>query len=207
MRIGSHWAILDRLSSGRFLTRVRTADPVLYLSFDDGPHPQHTPALLDLLARYDAQASFFMVGAAVARHTTVAVQVARAGHTIGNHSYSHTRMTTIRPAERCVEYERTEQVLRGVDGRESHPYRPPYGSVPYESALRCLLSSARLVLWSVDSLDHRGDSAAVVRDLGAARMRPGDILLFHDDAATALEALTVLLPQWRDQGFSFRALP
>jgi len=94
-----------------------------------------------------------------------------------------------------------------VDGRESHPYRPPYGSVPYGSALRCLLGSARLALWSVDSLDHRGDSVAVVRELGTARMRPGEVLLFHDDAATSLQALSVLLPQWRDQGFSFRALP
>ena len=199
--------LLDRLSRGRCLTRVRSAERALYLTFDDGPHPRHTPDLLKLLARFDARATFFMVGKSVVAYPEIAAQVAQAGHGIGNHSYSHTRQTTIRAAERADDVGRTDTILKGVDGREAHPFRPPYGSIPILSAARCLVGSARLSLWSYDSLDHRGDSAAVIRRLSADPMRPGEVLLFHDDADTAVQALASLLPLWQQQRFSFKALP
>jgi len=206
MRVGQHWSLLDRLSQGRFRTRVRTTNPVLYLTFDDGPHPRHTAELLALLARYGAQATFFMVGKAAEQNPAVALQVAGAGHSLGNHSYSHARQTTISAAQRRDEFRRTDNVLQNADHRALHTARPPYGAVPYVVALQCLLGTCKLTLWSYDSLDYRGNADDVIRRLQADSMRPGEILLFHDDDATALRSLEVLLPFWQQQGFSFSAL-
>jgi len=207
MRIRSRWVLLDQLSRGRFRTRVRSAERALYLTFDDGPHPRHTPDLLKLLARYDARATFFMVGKSVVEHPDIAAQVAQAGHGIGNHSYSHARQTKLRAEQRGTEVRRTDAILQGVDGRETHPFRPPYGSIPLLTAASCLLGFTRIAHWSYDSLDHRGDPADVIRRLSADPMRPGEVLLFHDDADTALQALSSLLPLWQQQGYSFKALP
>jgi peptidoglycan/xylan/chitin deacetylase (PgdA/CDA1 family) len=206
MRIGSKWALLDRLTRGRFCTRVRTGERALYITFDDGPHPRHTPDLLKLLARFDALATFFMVGKSVVEHPEIAAQVAQAGHCIGNHSYSHARQTKIRATQRSTEVRQTDTILQGVDGRVVHPFRPPYGSIPVRTAASCLLGFARIALWSYDSLDHRGNPADVIRRMSADAMRPGEVLLFHDDADTALQALSHLLPLWQQQGFSFMAL-
>src|SRR5262249_10917670 len=145
-------------------------------------------------------ATFFMVGKAVVEHPGIAAQVAQAGHCIGNHSYSHARQTKIRAAQRSTEVRQTDAILRGVDGREVHPFRPPYGSIPLGAAVRCLLGFARIALWSYDSLDHRGNPADVIRRLSGDSMRPGEVLLFHDDADTALQALAHLLPLWQQQG-------
>src|SRR5262249_4930611 len=103
-------ALIDRLlqrllaaAERRFvgaLTEVKTDEPIAALTFDDGPHPIYTPALLDILQKHVAQATFFMVGTAATAQPAIVRQVAQAGHAIGNHSWDHPSFLSIRSPER-----------------------------------------------------------------------------------------------------------
>ena len=110
--------VLRFLPNGWLMTSGPTdAARNLYLTFDDGPHPDHTPALLALLAEHGAKASFFLVGREVERHDALARRIASEGHTLGNHSYSHPRFEALTLDEQLEEIERTQRLLTGIDGR------------------------------------------------------------------------------------------
>ena len=192
------WVLTD---AGR---RSRT----LYLTFDDGPHPTHTPALLDLLAEHGVKASFFVVGSRVEDYPVLARRIVDEGHLLGNHSYSHPQFSTLSLSEQVAEAERTDEVLAAFDGRRRHLFRPPRGHV----SVRMLWHFARrrmpLALWSYDSLDYA--RPAVDALLAMARHHPsraGDLILMHDDDALSLEWLRNMLPAWKSAGFSFDVLP
>ena len=193
------------------LVRVRgpARESTLYLSFDDGPHPEHTPALLDLLDRYDVQASFFLVGMHVERHPSVVERIVAGGHLLGNHSWSHSRFGELDIETQIEEIDRCDRVLAGFDGRVRHPFRPPRGELSLRLIRCCARRRQGIVYWSRDSLDYRTEQpstelvAALRRDPPAS----GDIVLMHDDAHCSAAMLAELLPWWRDAGFRFAALP
>ncbi|MEW9573370.1 polysaccharide deacetylase family protein [Rhodanobacter sp. Si-c] len=180
----------------------------LYLSFDDGPHPEHTPRLLDLLARHGARASFFLVGQRIEQHPALVERIVAEGHALGNHSYSHPLFHRLGLREQLDEVERTDRLLEGFDHAGPHRFRPPRGDV----SLLLLLAFARrgrnLAYWSYDSLDYQPHPPAEL----AARLeqRPpadGDVLLMHDDSGCAAQVLARMLPGWRAAGRQLRALP
>ena len=183
-------------------------DRSLYLTFDDGPHPEFTPVLLDLLAEHDAKASFFLIGQQVERYPMLAKSIADAGHTLGNHSYSHPHFEQLASSEQFGEIARTDELLCAVDGRPRHMFRPPRGVLPLSMVLRCMRERRRICIWSYDTHDYSRKSVdEVLPLLESNAVRSGDILLMHDDGGLALELLRVLLPEWKRQGFGFRALP
>ncbi len=191
---------------------LTTAGPTdrrsLYLTFDDGPHPQHTQPLLDLLARHDARASFFLIGEQVEKHPDLARRIAQAGHTLGNHSYSHPRFETLSLAEQFEEIGRTDRLLSEIDGRRRHAFRPPRGVLPLPMLARCIRERRRISYWSYDTLDYSRQPAEHLLSLIRQHpLRSGDIVLMHDDGGQALDLLGTLLPQWKSQGFELRALP
>lgn len=205
------WPIRNRLlgllPERLVLTRGPREPGALYLSFDDGPHPEHTPRLLDLLAAHDAQASFFLVGRCIERHPALVERIVAAGHALGNHSYSHPQFHRLGLRQQLDEVERNDRLLAQFDGGP-HRFRPPRGVV----SLPLLLAFARrgrgMAYWSYDSLDYQARPAA---DL-AERMRrqppvDGDVVLMHDDSDCAVQVLASLLPTWRDEGRRLRALP
>jgi len=179
-----------------------------YLSFDDGPHPEHTPRLLDLLARHAAKASFFLVGRNVERHPEIVARIVREGHLLGNHSFTHERFGQLPLAAQLDEFARTDAALAGFDGRPRHRLRPPQGSLPLPLLLALARRGRSIAYWSYDSLDYQSPAPeALIDRLRRAPPAAGDIVLMHDDSALAADALTVLLPEWRAAGHSFQALP
>ncbi len=195
------------LTLGRAQRRVPGRPGELFLTFDDGPDPTHTPALLQVLQRHGARASFFMLGQSLQQHGAVAARVHAAGHLLANHSSTHPWFNRIGRRQQRVEIERTESLLSAIDGRQRHLFRPPHGRVSAACLWRALTGSLPMTLWTTDSLDYRLDAAGVIAQLRATGVRGGDILLFHDDAAVSAEALDVLLPAWRAQGLRCVALP
>lgn len=179
----------------------------LYLSFDDGPHPEHTPPLLELLAEHGALATFFLIGEQVERHPQLARRIADAGHTLGNHSYTHPHFEQLPLPAQLAEIDRTDQLLQAIDGRQRHPFRPPRGVLPRPMLLHFIRQRRRVAYWSYDSMDY---SRRPAPDLVALAQRypprSGDILLMHDDSDISMEMLKQLIPQWKADGFSFAAL-
>lgn len=199
--------IADFVTGGRLRTRVRSSASEIFLTFDDGPHPLYTGRILSLLEQYRASATFFLIGANALKHQDVVRDIVAKGHKIGNHSFSHPRWRKISRALRHSEVSRTDAVLANFDGQEKHDFRPPRGEIAVSSALSCICRRARITHWSRDSYDYRLSADAVVSGMRLPRVRPGDIILFHDDQPVAAEALEVLLPEWVAQGMSCRRLP
>lgn len=201
--------VLRFLPNGWLMTSGPTgAARNLYLTFDDGPHPDHTPALLDLLAEHGAKASFFLVGREVERHDALARRIASEGHTLGNHSYSHPRFEALTLDEQLEEIERTQRLLTGIDGRSRHAFRPPRGVLTGAMLASLVRRRHRIDYWSYDSLDYsRRPVPELLETIRRHPPRGGDIILMHDDSEHSLTLLRALIPAWIAQGFSLRALP
>ena len=121
--------LLGLLPQRLVLVRGPREPGALYLSFDDGPHPEHTPRLLDLLARHGARASFFLVGQRVEQHPALVERIVAEGHALGNHSYSHPMFRRLGLRAQLDEVERTDRLLAAFDRRGPHRFRPPRGDV------------------------------------------------------------------------------
>ncbi|WP_430390368.1 polysaccharide deacetylase family protein [Dyella sp. 20L07] len=184
-----------------------TAD-ARYLTFDDGPDPDHTPRLLDLLAAHGAHASFFLVGHKVEQHPALVERMVAEGHMIANHSYSHWSFKPMSLQKQLDEFHRTDALLHTFDGQPHHRWRTPQGYLDTRLLLYCASHNRTIVYWSYDSLDYQkpATDAFVVR-LRHEPPRAGDIVLMHDDSALITDALAVLLPEWQAQGHRFIALP
>lgn len=180
----------------------------LYLSFDDGPHPQHTGPLLDLLARHGARATFFLIGNQIERHPDLVRRIVAAGHALGNHSYSHPQFETLSLAEQLNEIDRTDALLATFDGRARHCFRPPRGVLPLPMLVHLIRRGRRIAYWSYDSLDYgRQPAPELVSVMRRHPPRPGDIILMHDDNTISLQMLQTLIPSWREDGYALEAMP
>jgi peptidoglycan/xylan/chitin deacetylase (PgdA/CDA1 family) len=196
-------AIASAATAGRIVGRLPVRERALYLTFDDGPHPDETPRLLAVLAELGVKATFFLLGRAVEEHPEVVRGIVRAGHAIANHSMNHPWFDRLSARRQLEEIASADRVLESYDGKHRHPFRPPHGKVTLFALAACLLRLQRTVLWTHDSLDYRLPADAVVAHLRSRTMRNGDILLFHDDGAVARQALRQLVPAWKAAGFGF----
>jgi peptidoglycan-N-acetylglucosamine deacetylase len=202
-------SLLRLLPDSLAMTRGSTRERIGYPTFDDGPDPEYTPRLLDLLAQHGARASFFLIGQRMERHPAIVERIVAEGHLIGNHSYSHPQFGELGLAAQLKEIERTDQLLTNFDGLQRHRFRTPRGVVPIPLLWHFARHGRRLTYWSRDTFDYQ--KKRTVEDLvGALRreaLRNGDVILMHDDSARAEGILKAMLPEWRAQGFELHALP
>ena len=190
------------------ITTASAQSRQLYLTFDDGPDPQHTPPLLDLLAAHAAKATFFVIGESAERYPGLLRRIVDEGHALGNHSWSHPRIERLPSHERRDELDRTDRLLRAVDGRDRHDFRPPRGAVSAGMLLDCMRHGRRIAYWSYDSLDYsQRPSSELIATMREHPVCPGDIVLMHDDSGHSLEMLRTLLPEWKSAGYVFATLP
>jgi len=187
---------------GAHRAEIPATGRVVALSFDDGPNPLSTPAILEELSRRHVPATFFLIGRRIERQPQLARRVLQAGHQLGNHSYSHPRMVLERPRVYGEEIDRTDRLIRGLGWRGPIDFRPPYGQkllvLPWLLAQR----GKEDVLWSVDSRDYIDPDPASIARRVVRRVRPGSIVLLHDSPRTA-RALPALIDGLRQRGFRF----
>jgi len=167
------------------ITHVATAEPVVALTFDDGPHPVFTPAVLEILARHRARATFFMIGVNAGRHPEVVQAVSRAGHTIGNHSWDHSIFPLLTGRQRRGQLRACSRALAPYDGRL---FRPPHGYYDVASQLNVLSLGYTAVNWSVDVDDWCTGDVDRMRESLLTQTRPGSIVLLHDALCGAPDA-------------------
>lgn len=200
------WTAVSFLTVNAVRVRMARRTQKIYLTFDDGPHPEHTPALLDLLKQHDAKATFFLIGTAAQRHPQIVRRMLDEGHTIGNHSMTHPRMPELSAREQLEDISRADAVLATFNGRARQMFRPPNGRATLATIVNSLVRAQPLILWSIDSCDYRLSAAQVTQRLTDEDVRAGDILLFHDDGGSARLALEFLLPHWLETGLQFGTL-
>ncbi len=175
----------------------------LYVTFDDGPDPETTPLILDMLNSFDAKASFFCVGENVSKHPETFKSMLDAGHTVGNHAYNHLKgwetdtKTYVENVQKCAEL-----VNSGL-------FRPPYGKMK-PSQQRILRKQFQLIMWTVLSRDYDPKIDAIsCLENSWKYTRPGAIVLFHDHKKT-IDKLKIVLPEYlrraKESGYLFQAL-
>ncbi len=190
------------------------------LTYDDGPNPEHTPRLLELLRRYDATATFFLIGRWAEREPELIRRTVAAGHAIGNHTFSHPSMPAHRAARvrdelrRCREaVEASGETFSTVDG--AMLMRPPYGQ-RRPGTLRTTRQEGYVpVTWSITGYDWRAHTTARAITRRCVRAGEGDIILLHDgsdlqpaaDRRTSIESTEAILERYAPQGFEFVTVP
>lgn len=188
------------LTRPRFARRPRwPARPAtsVRLTFDDGPHPTHTPAVLRLLAEFDVNATFFVVGKRVDGAERVVQRAYAAGHTLGNHTFTHPRPSWIGFPQAFREVRECQRVVAEAVGVPPAEFRPPMGRwTPPLWAARTL-AGLKPAGWTLDSGDWRvrsdADADACAAELLAA-VRPGDVILLHDYHPWIERILRAVLP-------------
>jgi peptidoglycan/xylan/chitin deacetylase (PgdA/CDA1 family) len=183
---------------------VRTARPVVALTFDDGPHPELTPKLLDILRQQGVRATFYVIGRNVDAHPGIARRIVAEGHEIANHTYNHPHLTQVGAARLDSELARTTESIVRATGRRPTNMRPPYGSINARVEQAILgRHGLDVILWSVDPLDWRRPGAGVVRQRLVDGATPGGILLAHDIHPGTIEAMAGTIRDLKAKGYGF----
>lgn len=204
---------IPRLSARFFpdlVWRLPHRGQVAYLTFDDGPSRQMTSRLLDVLARFDARATFFMIGAFAARDPGLVRAVHAAGHTVGNHTYTHPDAWKTPVHALLAELERTTGLLEDLTQQPLGWMRPPYGRFTRAMRAWCLSRRQHLTMWDVMPGDYlpRVTQAKLERRI-LGYLRHGSIVVLHDNPKADVHmpaALENLLRRLRDEGWTFPAL-
>ncbi len=187
---------------GRPICHVETRDRLVALSFDDGPTPEGVTIILDALRRYDAHATFFLIGGEVEKHPGEVRRLLAAGQEVGNHSYSHSRMWGLFPAPYVAEIRRTDALLR-AQGAAPVLFRPPYGKKLTGLPLAVERTGYRMVTWDIADPDEAGDARSYA-DRVLAQVKPGSIILIHamySSRRIAREALPLILTGLQARGY------
>ena len=192
------------------LWRKETQARVAYLTFDDGPTQELTSDLLGLLEQYDAEATFFLIGRHAEAHPELVEDIDRAGHRIGNHTYTHPAPWTTSAERVTAELDHTTKILRDLTRQPIRCMRPPYGQLTPALRSWCARHKQRMVMWDVMPGDFRKNtSAEYVADFVSRYIRPGSIIVLHDNPIVdpkTPEALSTLLRTLDAKGWRFEAL-
>lgn len=189
------------------VNHVRTNRAAVALTFDDGPHPRHTPELLDILARYNVKATFYVIGQMVRRYPEVLRRVVAEGHEVGNHTWTHPTLSRMGNDSFLREIDRTQEIIWQTVGAVPVTMRPPYGAIT--SRQSHMLDDRRnipTVLWSVDPQDWRRPGSSVV----AARMihgaQAGSVILAHDIHGPTVRAVPEAIEGIAARGLGFATM-
>lgn len=196
------------------LSHVTTAEPLIALTFDDGPHPDSTPALLDILERHGAQATFFMLGEPARRYPEIVRRAGEAGHALGVHGWDHAAFPLLTSAERREQIQRCAQALSPYGTRL---FRPPYGYQTFASRLDAWRLGYQVIGWSAHGHDWRDHTAEQLVAMILPQLEPGAVLVLHDvlyhtlephyaDRRPMLAALDTLLARLAER-FQFVTVP
>ncbi|MCY2989949.1 MAG: polysaccharide deacetylase family protein [Planctomycetota bacterium] len=201
------WGLRLTISSRRLLVRGPANSRIVYLTFDDGPDPETTPRILDVLRRHSVQSTFFVVGEKAAAHPDLVRRLADEGHAVGGHTFFHLDPNQVNGRQLIEEVRATEDLLQKILGRGSRLFRPPFGKLTLGKLWRLWAEQRTIVLWNKDPKDFAASSteqlAAWFRNDPLAG---GDIVLLHDTSAVTAEALEEVISHTRRSGLAFAPL-
>ena len=179
---------------------------LIALTFDDGPHPVHTPAVLEVLAAEGVQATFFVAGIEVSRFPEVAYQIVAEGHQIANHGYDHRDYRSLTYAEQRTDFQRAQDAIEEAAGVRPSWVRPPYGQMNASTFSLFGKEDIRVAHWTIDPLDFRRPGVRVIRERVVEETRSGSVILLHDgggDREQTVRATRGIIRDLHEEGFEF----
>lgn len=199
--------LLERLTAdGKWISHGTRERPEVALTFDDGPQPPYTGQVLDILERYGIPATFFCVGIYARAHPEQLARMRDAGHSIGNHTWSHPFLPELSRPQFTRQIGRTNEAIAEVTGAEPTLFRPPYGSRSPEVMGWLSEIGITSVLWDVAPDDWAMPGTETISRSVVEEARPGSIVLLHDsggDRSQTVAALPAMIEGLLDHGFGF----
>lgn len=196
---------------GRTFTGLARGTKQLALTYDDGPNDPHTFRLLEVLAKHNVRATFFLIGRYVRERGDITREVAKAGHVIGNHTYTHPLLTWKSSAEVRKELTDCRSALEDTIGKHSNLFRPPFGG-RRPAVLRIARElSLEPIMWNVTGYDWNAPPAANIEQKCAKQVRGGDVILLHDgghrqmgsDRSQTVIATDHMIARYKSEGYEF----
>jgi len=190
------------------LWRMDPLEQSVYLTFDDGPHPEITPFVLEQLSKAGAKASFFCIGSRVAAFPSTYQQLLEQGHRVGNHTHQHLNAWRTNPQDYLKDIATASTLI------DSNLFRPPYGKLPWHIAKQIpgiIKAPAKIVMWDILSGDFdQGLTSTACFEYCRNYIRPGSIIVLHDSEKAwdrLAELLRSLIAFTESAGYSLKALP
>ena len=196
---------------GRTFTSLARGTKQLALTYDDGPNDPHTLRLLEGLAKHNVRATFFLIGRYVQQRPDIVREVVKAGHVIGNHTFTHPLLTFKTAAEVRKELSECRSAIQDAVGEHSNLFRPPFGG--RRPAVLHVARDLGLepIMWNVTGYDWNAPPAAVIETKVSSQMRGGDVVLLHDgghkqmgaDRSQTVLATDHLITRYKSEGYDF----
>jgi peptidoglycan/xylan/chitin deacetylase (PgdA/CDA1 family) len=191
----------------RWLLVNAPASAGICLTFDDGPHPEHTPRVLDALRGHAVPATFFVVGQQAEKHPDLVRRIAAEGHAVAQHSYSHAEPSKTSAAKLVEEIAQTSRLLTdilGASGPHLSLFRPPKGELTAGKLLALRRLGMTVVLWNVDPRDYKAESPEQLAAWFENHpLKSGDVVLLHDVKPHAADVIGKIARQARQRGMEF----
>jgi peptidoglycan/xylan/chitin deacetylase (PgdA/CDA1 family) len=191
---------------GEIVPRVDTTQPVVALTFDDGPVPPYTEELLRVLAEKDVKATFFVTGQNLEKHPALAARVAEQGHELGNHSYSHPRMVLMSYGSIRDELERTDLLIRRAGYTGTIHFRSPYAKKLFMLPLYLWRAGKRNIIADVEPDAEPKATAAPMVETALTHTTPGSIIILHAEnryRTESLKAVPGIIDALHQKGYRF----
>ncbi|ATP42422.1 oligosaccharide deacetylase [Solibacillus sp. R5-41] len=193
-------------NAGQIVWDIKTDEKIIALTFDDGPHKKYTNEVLDLLAKYEAKGTFFVVGEYAEKNPEVILRMHEEGHELANHTYSHPFKASV--PKLVKEIQQTNEVIFSITGYAPKLFRPVEGQ--YTDALieAVVKDGYKVVMWSwhLDTEDWKDPGVKKIVDIVLKGTRKGNVVLFHDGGGNrkqTVEALSQILPTLQKEGYQF----
>jgi peptidoglycan/xylan/chitin deacetylase (PgdA/CDA1 family) len=164
----------------KIIRKETGASEKIAFTFDDGPHQEYTPMLLDILEEKEGRGTFFFTGQNISNNRNLAKEVVKRGHLIGNHTFSHLNALFSGKKKLRDEILRTKELIEDITGKPNQYLRPPYGIITPALISICKELNLSIVLWSINSFDFRRKSADRIINRVCKKIRSGSIILFHE---------------------------
>jgi peptidoglycan/xylan/chitin deacetylase (PgdA/CDA1 family) len=196
---------------GRTFTSLARGTKQLALTYDDGPNDPHTLRLLEVLAKHNVRATFFLIGRYVQQRPEIVREVVKAGHVIGNHTFTHPLLTFKSAAEVRKELSDCRSAIQDAVGEHSNLFRPPFGG-RRPAVLRIARElGLEPIMWNVTGYDWNAPPAVVIEKKVSSQIRGGDVILLHDgghkqigaDRSQTVLATDHLITRYKSEGYDF----
>ena len=191
---------------GHILWEINIDEKIIALTFDDGPHRKYTSEILDILAKYDARATFFIVGENAEKNPNIVSRMNEEGHELAIHTYTHPLRSSV--PNLLKEIRQTHETIYGISGFSPTLFRPVEGRYTDELIDAVVKEGYKVVMWSwhMDTLDWKNPGVNKIVDIVLKGTKPGNVVLFHDGGGNreqTVKAMKKILPELEKQGYKF----
>ena len=183
--------------------KINNSDRLIALTFDDGPN-YNTNKVLDVLAKYNVKATFFVLGSKVMNNKKILKREYDSGMEIGNHTFNHLLLTKYKENVIKDEIDNTSSVIFEVTGRYPKLLRPSYGV--YNNIVK-KIGNMPIIIWDIDTLDWKYHNSKRIASRVINKVKDGDIILMHDIYSATANSLNIIIPELQNRGYTFVTVP